>query len=148
MQSGSRIRVTTVSGSRVGTLISAATDSIWLVSAKDSMALAVPTQSVVRLEHSLGQRPATGRGALIGALIGAGTGLLLGILASTEEGGWYEVGAEEVLSASLVAGGTGAVLGALIGSVSRREKWQPVPLAVQGRKGGPGPTRVGLRLRR
>src|SRR5688572_8675225 len=71
MESGSRIRVTTDSGSRVGTLISAATDSIWLVSAKDSMALVIPTQSVVRLEHSLGQQPATGRGALIGALIGS-----------------------------------------------------------------------------
>lgn len=62
--------------------------------------------------------------------MGGGTGLLLGVLASTEEGSFYQIGADDVVVAALVLGAVGAGVGALIGAVSHREEWEEVPRPV------------------
>lgn len=98
---GARIRVTTDSGSpraRIGTLTSLDADSLRFRGAKDT------------------------------SLVGAGTGLLLGVLASSEEDGFYDVGGEEIFAASALLGAAGAGVGALIGSASHRDRWEAVPL--------------------
>lgn len=69
-----------------------------------SSVVVVPLESVARLERSIGRRSNAGRGAMLGALIGGGFGLFLGIAASTDNSGWWEVGPEEIAAATAVAG--------------------------------------------
>ncbi|HEX7336815.1 MAG TPA: hypothetical protein VF252_06360 [Gemmatimonadales bacterium] len=131
---GARIRVTSDSGSpraRIGTLVSMDSNALHFRSAKDSSLISVPTGSLVRLEQSMGRKSNAGRGAFIGALVGAGTGLLLGLLASAAEDdrdSFYDVGPEDVFAATAVLGAAGAGVGALIGAMSHRDRWEPVPL--------------------
>jgi hypothetical protein len=118
---GARIRVTVDSGSqrvRIGTLIALDADSLQFRPAKDSSVVSLAAASLTRIERSTRRTSNAGRGALIGALAGAGTGLILGLLASGEEGGFYEVGAGEVFAGSLLLGGLGAGVGALIGAAT------------------------------
>jgi hypothetical protein len=65
---------------------------------------------------------------MIGGLVGAGFGLFLGIAASTDDSGWWEVGPEEVAAVTAIVGASGAGVGAIIGSLSKRDRWEPVPL--------------------
>jgi hypothetical protein len=65
---------------------------------------------------------------MIGGLIGAGFGLFLGIAASTDNSGWWEVGVDDVAVVTAILGAGGAGAGALIGSLSKRDRWEPVPL--------------------
>jgi hypothetical protein len=91
--SGTRVRASTSSGSRrswVGTLVSLDADSLRLIR-RDSL-VSLPVSSVVRLERSRDRRTSAGRGAVIGGLVGAGSGLLLGVLASADDDSFYEVG--------------------------------------------------------
>jgi hypothetical protein len=129
--SGSRVRVTTNVRSQrplVGTLISVDTDSFRLMASTSRKLVAIPTASIVRLERSRNRRTNAGGGAVLGAAIGGGTGLLLGLLASTEKDSFYEVDGGDVVVAALVLAVAGAGVGALIGAVSHREQWEEVPL--------------------
>ena len=134
LKPGTRIRVTSDSGSprdRIGMLVSMDSDSLHFRTAKDSSLTSVATGSLVRLELSKGRKSNAGRGAFIGALVGVGSGLLLGILASAEEDGsdsYYDVGPEDVFAATALLGAAGAGVGALIGATSHRDRWEPVPL--------------------
>jgi hypothetical protein len=65
---------------------------------------------------------------MIGGLTGAGFGLFLGIAASTDDSGWWEVGVDDVAVVTAILGAGGAGAGALIGSLSKRDRWQPVSL--------------------
>ena len=129
LDAGSRIRVTTARHARVGTLVSLDNDSLRYTPSKDTAVTAIPVASVLRLERSAGKRPATGRGAKIGALAGGGFGLFLGIAASTDNSGWWEVGAEDIAAATAFVGVVGAGIGALIGAASKQDRWEPVPLS-------------------
>lgn len=127
--SGSRIRITVNQPSKrlfTGTLVSVDADSLRFTDTTG--VAAVPIASVARLERSRGRRSNAGRGALIGGLIGGGAGLLLGIAASAEEGNIVEVGPEEIVVVTAIMGAAGAGLGALIGSASKRERWEPMPV--------------------
>ena len=127
---GARVRVTahSIPGRRIGSLVSLDGDSLRYTRWDTSSVVAVPLESVARLERSIGRRSNTGRGATLGALIGGGFGLFLGIAASTDNSGWWEVGPEEIAAATAVAGVAGAGLGAVIGSLSKRDRWEPVTL--------------------
>jgi hypothetical protein len=129
--SGSRIRITVSEPSkfrRVGRLVSWDADSLRFTSADTSGQEAVAIESLSRLERSLGRRSNAGRGAMIGALVGSGAGLILGIAASADEGSWFEVGPEEIALVTAFMGATGAGLGALAGAATKRERWEPVTL--------------------
>ena len=65
---------------------------------------------------------------MIGGLIGAGIGLFFGIAASTDNSGWLDVGVGEIAAITAIVGAGGAGVGALIGSLSKRDRWEPVPL--------------------
>jgi hypothetical protein len=103
---------------------------------------------VVRLERSRDRRTSAGRGAVIGGLVGAGSGLLLGVLASADDDSFYEVGTGDVFVVTLMLGAVGAGVGALIGSISHQERWEPMPLSGQiaPQARGPVGSRVGLVL--
>ena len=126
---GSRIRITTAHGSHRGTLVSLDGDSLRYTRSGTARVTALPLASVVRLERSAGKRSAAGRGALIGGLLGGGFGLFLGIAASTDNSGWWEVGPEDIAAVTAVVGATGAGIGALIGAASKRDRWETVPLS-------------------
>ncbi len=128
---GARIRVTTTRHSRVGTLVSIDGDSLRYTTSRTTEVTALPLASVVRLERSFGKRSAAGRGAMIGGLAGAGFGLFLGIAASTDNSGWWEVGPEEIGAVTAIVGAAGAGIGALIGAASKRDRWEQVPLSPQ-----------------
>jgi hypothetical protein len=151
VEAGSRVRVTTVPaspGRRIGILVSLDRDTLRWSRWDTTSVIAVPVASVARLERSTGRRSNTGRGAMIGGLIGAGFGLFLGIAASTDNSGWWEVGADDIAAVTAIVGAGGAGVGALIGSLSKRDRWEPVPLTPRV-AGKPRPTGniTGLTLR-
>lgn len=129
--SGARVRITIDKPKRshVGTLVSADADSLRFTTDTGGL-VAIPTASVTRFERSRGRRSNAGRGALIGGLTLGAAGLIIGIGAAADNSDWFEVGAEDVAVATLVAGAVGAGLGGLIGAVSKGEKWES--LAIPG----------------
>ena len=87
---------------------------------------AIATSSLARLEKRVGRRGNAGRGALIGA----GVGVLLGVLCANEEEGWLTPTPTECLTGFTLSGaGTGALIGLLI----RSDVWQPVVLPLRPR---------------
>jgi hypothetical protein len=129
---GARVRVTTMPatrGRRIGSLVSLDRDTLRWSRWDTSSVIAVPIASVARLERSTGRRSNAGRGAMIGGLIGAGLGLFVGVAASTDDTGFFEVGAEDVAAVTAILGAGGAGVGALVGSLSSRDRWEPVGLA-------------------
>jgi hypothetical protein len=133
--SGVRVRVTKVNPKQriIGTLVSLTADSLRIASAKDSQLVAFPTASVVQLERSVGRQAQTGHGAVVGGVALGATGLLLGLLASTESDSWIEIGPEEVAGVTALFGAAGALLGAIIGSMSQTDRWEPMPAGVEVR---------------
>ncbi len=129
VEAGSRIRVTTMPsspGRRIGTLVSLDQDTLRWSRWDTTSVIKVPIASVARLERSIGRRSNTGRGAMIGGLIGAGFGLFLGIAASTDDG--WDVGVDDMAAVTGIVGAGGLGVGAIIGSLSIRDRWEPVPL--------------------
>jgi hypothetical protein len=131
LQAGSRIRVTSDRGSRIGTLVSLETDSLRYATSDTGAVAALPLASVVKLERSVGKRSNAGRGAAIGGGIGGALGLGFGLIASADEDAFYTYGPEDVAVATLFLGAVGAGVGALIGSGSKRDRWETVPLAAK-----------------
>jgi len=139
--SGARVRVTTAQPKQrvVGTLVSLEADSLRITSAKDQQSVAFPTGSVVQLERSVGRRSQAGHGAVVGGVAVGGLGLLLALVASSENDSWLEIGPGEVFTITAAFGAVGAGVGALIGSASHTDRWEPIPvggLNVQAAKPG------------
>ncbi len=139
---GARVRVTgppicpptytiCVGGPRlqsVGTFVTCEADSIIMES--NGNVLALPLDSVTKLEVSWGRKTNTGMGAGIGFLVGGLVGARIGY-ASYEEcsclGGG--VGPETLALVGAVIGGFGGlVTGALIGLEIETDRWEEVPL--------------------
>jgi hypothetical protein len=125
---GNRVRVTAprISGTRiVGTYARMDADTFVVEVGGDTRSF--PRTAVIRLEVSVGRKGNAEKGALYGALLGAGIGALaLGtssLCADLEAGG----------TCALVGAGGGGLggllIGALIGSVSKTDRWQTVPVA-------------------
>ena len=96
----------------------------------------LPIRSIHTLEVHRGTRTDAGKGALLGGLIGGGFGLAAGIAAASYDcdstpwdwdGCWYWGRGELIPISTATFALVGAGVGALIGSASRREIWEPVP---------------------
>jgi len=145
---GSRLRVTASSldGPIRGTLASLSDDSLTLETKGKATPFVIERSRITKLEISAGPR-SRGRGAVIGAALGLGAGLLVTVVATaTEDCSGY--GAEDcgLLPAVSLILFTPAltVSGALIGvALSPPERWVGVP--PQAKLGGGSPP-LGLRL--
>jgi hypothetical protein len=140
---GARIRVrydTTATITVVGTL-----DSIWdnslSVRVNASKVVAVPLDAISTLELSTGRHRTGGKGAKIGAAFGVLTGLVVGIMAASNEPkcgtGFLSDFCEDMKPAQTFAyAGIGAVAGSLagagvgwlVGEQFHADSWMPVPV--------------------
>lgn len=83
--------------------------------------LEIPISAVQQLEVSQGTRSHAGRGAAIGLAAGLAIATTLAILGEGESGELLYLG-------YWISGGTGALLGAMLGSLVETELWEEVPL--------------------
>lgn len=90
----------------------------------------VARAEVRRLDVGRGIHANTGRGFRRGALIGAGAGAALGILAWSQEkpDDWYTYGAAWIPVGALGGASWGALIGAVVGAASHSEHWERVQL--------------------
>jgi hypothetical protein len=163
---GPRLRVTTAQGRFVGRVVSLSDEALELARGKDERgkALRIPRRDVIKLEVS--ERPGRrGRGATIGALVGLGAAVAIGVAGGETcgsdpgPGSWDNF--TEKLDYNLCFGRTETAvlsgiltvpLGALLGAaIAPGEKWRPAGArdlsmsAVAPRGGGIG-VRVSLRF--
>jgi hypothetical protein len=130
MEPGSRVRVwpycDTIAAQAhaceavVGRLVASPGDSLVL---EDDRGVTRQVELVAgtRVERSIGRKGHTVSGALIGTLVGFGTGALMTSSCKSEHGGDPMCGLSYVVSVP-----SGMLLGTLIGAISRSERWEPV----------------------
>ncbi len=144
---GERVRVTrppicradTICGGRsprqsVGTFLAWKSDTLVVQSNGDTLAL--PLDSVTRLDVSWGRKTNTGKGAGIGILLGVIAGAFIGGVSYEEcvPQGWFscigpDFGSEAYAAAGALLGGLGGLMaGAIIGTAIKTDRWQEVPL--------------------
>ncbi len=126
ISASSRVKVLSpVFGDRLetATVVSSSSDSLVLqLMRKDAKSVALSTANIARLEVARGQHTSTRKDALIGLLVGAGSGAILGAATyqkpHCKNPGWCGGGFDlnRGGSAALV-GGLGGILGALAGAV-------------------------------
>jgi len=128
---GSRMRVGTADGrTQLGQLVSLRADSVRVVDAA-GIEHGYARGELRSLEVSIGQRSNFGRGIARGAIIGGGAGLLLGVLASTEEGGWGSPcdGSDCIPLAAGMGLASGVAIGGVVGAVTKHDEWKTVERA-------------------
>jgi hypothetical protein len=129
---GERIRVFASGGTWEGTLVALDSVTIRFVHRTRGAEQSDSWTTLARLEVQRGRRPATGRGAKIGALVGAAGGALLAAATYQE----CQPGVDPACSGiavhvvgGLAAGGLiGAGAGAIVGAVVQQDAWVPVNL--------------------
>lgn len=132
VEPGVRLRVTLDSGALnriIGVLVSQRPDSLWLRRGRSSPNLAVPRFRVIQLEVSRGRQSYWRLGAGLGSLVGMGVGALI-VRSKT-----YQLGDNTPAVQFLASVGIGALIGGIIGTAIRPDRWQVVP------RGGPEPHR-------
>jgi len=68
-----------------------------------------------------------GRGAWMGALIGGGTFVVLGVLTCDGRGGLYDPSRGECAQyGALIGGAAGTLIGLLMGSLVKTQRWEEV----------------------
>jgi hypothetical protein len=110
-----------------GTLVSAEADSVLLLKDGGRDTLAFSTAGVTQVDTTAGRRTRTGHGALLGGGIGAAAGLGLALAATAEgcSGFCTDPSPGEIGAVTLILGGVGAAVGALIGSATHTDRWLP-----------------------
>lgn len=114
----------------IGTVAELTADTLKLTIAEKLIPLVIPFTSIKKLEISRGHIP-RGKNVLkgtgIGLLVGAGVGVLVGL--KLDDTSSNEMPAEgNMLLFGAVGGGTGLVVGSIIGVSSSTEHWEKVPL--------------------
>ena len=122
-----RVRVTTDAGRFVGRWLGRTGDSLSIAGARDQP-MDFAAASVRNLEVSAGRKRQTGSGAVIGLASGLVGGLVTAAMLCNDGCGELH-GFVLVALAGLGAGG-GLIIGAIIGSQVRSERWESVPFAV------------------
>jgi hypothetical protein len=93
--------------------------------------LRLARDQIAELEVYRGRKSAAGKGALVGLLFGAATGISLGLIGCEgfTEDCVYDADAVEVaLIFGAVFGAVGAGIGSLIGLAAGMDDWEPVPM--------------------
>ncbi len=134
---GGRVRVQTRSlpkRSFMGTVVAVGTDTLSL-DTTGRYPMAIPLTSVASIEMSNGSKRNIGKGALLGFLVGASSGVLMGAISGSDEPG---VTAEErmrsntaelkMLTGGFLLGASGLLWGTIIGAFVETEIWNPVAL--------------------
>lgn len=132
---GSAVRVeSTVLGSGLhkGSVVAASSDTLLFQSAAATTPVAIGTPNIIKLEVARGQQTHKARGALIGFVIGASAGAVLGA-ATYKEPECHEIVCSilpdtrsfEATLGAVLLGGAGAIVGALIGA-RPTDTWVPV----------------------
>lgn len=124
---GSRIRFASAPGTRViGRLVEWTADSIVLETPAGRRRYALGADT--RVDLSVGTRTQRGRGARIGALIGLAAGVTLGLASGSDDPNqWFALTAgEKALGGGVLLGGTGALIGLLVGATHRVDRWEQV----------------------
>ena len=127
---GSRVRVTSQeTGAKplIGQVVALEPGVVVLVGEGGSGEERVPVAPSTTLEVSRGKRSQAGRGAMIGAAVGAMPGLLMTF-------GDYNTDKGNPAAVSLVGAAAGAAIGSLVGLVLTSENWLPadVPVVTAG----------------
>ena len=125
LTAGDRVRVTTEEERVVGCLTAIEGDQLTL-----DTSLVFPLASLTRLEVSRGQESKTGTGALIGLGAGAAVGVGIALAACADDK--CNIDGDITGAVALVFGAGGALvglgIGALIGSATKVDRWEDVPL--------------------
>jgi hypothetical protein len=129
------VRVTPAGGEArlIGMVEALRGDSLVLELTATGERRAIHLPSVARLEVSRGVHGRPAKGALLGAAVGIAFGALLGAGSSDDECD-VEVcidlvsREEAIVIGAVVAGLAGTAVGAVIGSLSRTERWMRVPV--------------------
>ena len=128
---GQRVRVKTDSGAWIGTLVgqdSAGLQIAWNVSGHpirgDLLVVTVSRGRVRQLDVSSGRQSNAGKGAGVGFGVGAALGLALGIGCANDS--FFHCGGGEVVASTFLIGAIGSGVGALVGSTSTSDRWEPV----------------------
>ncbi len=162
-EAGARVRVRAVdagafagstgSGTRfVGHLARIAGDSLWIqVGSTDGPLVSIDRANIHELEISDGRKRNPGKGALWGAGVGLGLGVLaVAALDDCTMGHgsfWFDFceGEEDVLILGSIA--AGAAWGALVGLFIKSERWVAVPPAALTLRGAREGVSLGLQVR-
>jgi hypothetical protein len=126
---GTRVRVSTVdapSALRIGTVSAASTDSLWFFADGAASVVALPYRGIAQLDVRLVRHANARKGAGIGALVGAGTGIILAF-ASGDDKGWIGFSARyKAVVGGISLGALGALVGGLVGDSRDTEEWRPI----------------------
>jgi hypothetical protein len=131
VSAGERVRATIEeqSGKLTGTLEEWGSDTLYVVpdgASQDVPARAISLSTLSRLEISKGLRSNAGKGALIGGgiglLVGGGMSIIAGSTVDTE------VTSTDYLAFTGLVTLGGAGLGALIGALTKSERWEEYPV--------------------
>ena len=100
----------------------------------------VTLASASSLEVSTGTKSRAGRGAMIGAAVGAMSGILINV-------GDYNTDKPNTVAVSVVGAASGAAVGALVGLAFKSEDWRPAKVPAVSAGIGPIPRGAALSLR-
>ena len=138
-RAGTEVRITATSTSALpakGTILTVDNETLVLKARGTDSLYTVPLRAIDELSILLGRKTRTGTGLLIGAGAGLLIGVIVAIATDPDYGAWEPlafvprvvVGGTKILS--FTAGG--ALVGGAIGFVSRKEVWEEVELPPSG----------------
>jgi hypothetical protein len=128
LEVGSRVRIASdwyQLNDAIGSVQASTRDSLLVALESESYGRTFALDRIDLIERSEGYRRRSLRGLAIGSLVGAALGLVVGIGEADDPGGWVTGGGSVALGVGLF-GGTGAILGLVIGTAVRTESWSPV----------------------
>jgi len=130
---GERVRLSAPhlpGGAVVGQLLRVE-DAAFVIRAGDPMetgrVVEVPRELVTAVEVSTGTERRTGRGALLGAALGAGAGGMFGAMTFDEPGLLFNSRAESAAAGAVAIGAIGLLVGGVAGFLARTDTWREVP---------------------
>ena len=131
-RSGSRVRITSAAHGlekQVARVVDVRSDSLFL-QVTPAETLAVARAGLTRLDVSTGRRRRTGRGATVGSLIGASSGVIIGFASGDDPPNsfWQMSAGEKAAIAGVGLGVVGLLVGATVGALTVSERWTSVPL--------------------